>query len=41
MSGSSQSIDVVLDVDWSDDRVLEAMAELLLHLSEVKEHANE
>ena len=40
MSSNSQPIDVQFDVDWSDDRVLEAVAQLLLHLSELKDQRN-
>jgi hypothetical protein len=40
MRNNSQPIDVQFDVDWSDDRVLEAVAQLLLHLAELKEQQN-
>jgi hypothetical protein len=38
MTARNEHVDVRLEIDISDDRVIEAVAEMLLFLAERKEH---
>ena len=40
MQAASCQVDVQIEIDTSDDRVIDAVAEMLLFLADLKEHSH-